>query len=445
MKRTLLLDLPALSARLLDALPADRRPAWLNTLIARGRAVLQPPLPAVTMTVQATIATGVGPDQHGMIANGLPTFRLPDTHALLDTDSFAEYRRNVSFWEQSADLVQGPRFWQQSPPPPGGGVKVALICVQSCIRAADVVVTPKPAHTPDGRTVPDCWTHPARLNDELKAKIGPLPLMHYWGPLANIKSSQWIAAAAEYVWRHHPVDLQWVYVPHLDYDAQRLGPGDPRLVDELFAVLNVITPLVELAERDGARVVLFSEYGMTNVTRSFAPNAMLRHAGLLTTKPRQSDSAASGSLEIDFATTPAFALCDHQVAHIYCRDTPTIERARSLFQQLPGVKITTSGGHPRAGELVLYAPEDAWFEYRWWDDWAQAPDYAWSVDIHRKPGYDPTELFFDPAARRIRADQPRLVKGSHGALPADQRDWPVLLGVENATPVVSAASLATLL
>ncbi|MFA7237886.1 MAG: alkaline phosphatase family protein [Phycisphaeraceae bacterium] len=434
MKRTLLLDLPALSSRLLDALPADRRPAWLNTLIARGRAVLQPPLPAVTMTVQATLATGTPPEVHGIIANGLPTYRLPDTHTLLDTDSFADYRRNVAFWEQSADLVQAPRFWETRP------CRVAMICVQSSIGAADVVVTPKPTHTPDGRTVPDCWTAPASLNDELKAKIGPLPLMHYWGPLANIKSSQWIAAAAEHVWQHHPVDLQWVYVPHLDCDAQRLGPGDPKLVDELFAVLNVITPLVELAERDGARVVLFSEYGMTNVNRSFAPNVLLRHAGLLTTQPL----AASRSTEIDFAKTPAFALCDHQVAHIYCRDAPTTERADQLFRQLPGVKITTSGG-PRAGDLVLYAPEDAWFEYRWWDDWTQAPDYAWSVDIHRKPGYDPTELFFDPATRRIRADQPRWVKGSHGSLPADQRDWPVLLGVENAPAVLHATSVASLL
>lgn len=436
MKRTLLLDLPALSARLLDALPADRRPAWLNTLIARGRAVLQPPLPAVTMTVQATIATGVGPDQHGMIANGLPTFRLPDTHPLLDTDSFADYRRHVAFWEQSADLVQVPRFWRDKK------MRVALICVQSSICAADVVVTPKPTHTPDGRTVPDCWTHPASLNDELKAKFGPLPLMHYWGPLANIKSSQWIAAAAEYVWRNYPVDLQWVYVPHLDYDAQRLGPGDPKLVDELFAVLNVITPLVELAERDGARVILFSEYGMTNVTHSFAPNVLLRHAGLLATQPL----AASRSTEIDFAQTPAFALCDHQVAHIYCRDAPTIERAEKLFRQLPGVSINrqaTSRG--RAGELVLYAPEDAWFEYRWWDDFAEAPDYAWSVDIHRKPGYDPTELFMDFTTRRIRADQPQLVKGSHGSPPADQRDWPVLLGVENAPAVVPMTGVASLL
>lgn len=440
---TVVLDLPGLSARLLDRLTEDRRPAWLSALIERGRAVIEPVLPAVTMPVQATYTTGVLPQEHGVVANGFAAYRDPTIRTHLDLDSYPDYRSNVSFWEQSNDLLRTPRKWlfNDAAPPRS---KTALLFFQSAICAADIVVTPKPTHTPDGKTTPDCWTNPPELNAQLQAELGMFPLHHYWGPIANIESSKWIAGCAESVWSKHAPDLMLTYVPHLDYNLQRLGPSSDGVVDDLAAVFEALTPLAERVTADGAQLVLLSEYGMTDVDRSLAPNVLLREAGLLRVD-------AEG--EVDYTNSTAFAMCDHQVAHVYVSDPAQVERVAALFEGRDEVASLNSGRGraevgldcDRAGDVVLFANENAWFEYKWWNGWAPAPDYAFMVDIHRKPGYDPTELFADPATRRTRADQPELVRGSHGTKPADPADWPVLLGVAPTDPVVVATDVAGLI
>ncbi len=440
---TVVLDLPGLSARLLDRLPEGRRPAWLNRVIERGRAVIEPVLPAVTMPAQATYTTGVLPQQHGVIANGLAAYRDPSIHPHLDLASYPEYRANISFWEQSNDLLRAPRAWAFSDAAPPRS-KTSLLFFQSAICAADVVVTPKPTHTPDGKTIPDCWTNPPELNKRLQAELGMFPLHRYWGPMANLESSAWIARCAQFVWAEHAPDLMLTYVPHLDYNLQRLGPSHAGVVDDLAAVLEALSPLAERVAADGAQLVLLSEYGMTDVDRSLAPNVLLREAGLLQTNTNG---------EVDYACSAAFAMCDHQVAHVYLSDSAHVDRVAALLRERDEVASLNVGrgradvglDTDRAGDIVVFAKENAWFEYRWWNDWAAAPDYAFMVDIHRKPGYDPTELFADPATRRTRADQPQLVKGSHGTKPADPADWPVLLGVGSTGPTVPATEVAALI
>ncbi|MDH3584894.1 MAG: alkaline phosphatase family protein, partial [Phycisphaerae bacterium] len=403
------------------------------------RTAIRPQLPAVTMPVQATFTTGVDPSDHGIIANGLPTWRLPEVRSALDLASYVPYRSKVSFWEQSNQLLTAPRVWTKD------GRKVALLFVQSSMQgAADIVVTPKPEHTADGRMIPKCWTDPPDLHKRLTAELGPFPLQNYWGPAAGMDSSAWIIKAAIRVWQWEMADLQFVYVPQLDYDLQRLGPDDPAVIESIYQVLDLLTPMFQAAKEGGARVLILSEYGMTAVDRSVAPNAHLRAAGLL-------EVNAAG--EVDYDASAVFALCDHQVAHVYCRDAESIDEAESLLSALEEVHLVYRGAQraeigldsPRSGDLVVFSHADAWFEYRWWDDWTQAPDYAWEVDIHRKPGYDPTELFWDPQGKRIHADRPQMVKGSHGAFPPDQADWPVLIGRPRAPDTCTAAEIANMI
>jgi len=437
--QTCIIDLPGLCLSLIDRLEGDVAPGWFSELCAAGRTIIHPVLPAVTMTAQATYSTGKTPAEHGMIANGLPAWRLPEIHEHLDLSNYAEHRANVSFWEQSTKLVTAPRVWERQ------GRKTALLFVQSSMGgAASVVVTPKPEHTPDGKTVSMCWSDPPELYSYLRDQIGEFPLHHYWGPMAGMKSSEWISAAARLVWDREPTDLQWVYVPQLDYDLQRLGPDDPKCIESLMGVLGLLTPLVEKVKADGGRVLLISEYGMTSVHRSDAPNVHLSNAGLLQT---------TDTREVDYAASKAFAMCDHQVAHIYCGDETATERAAGLLSDMEVVdRVYRGSGRgevgldtPRAGDLVAFSHTDAWFEYRWWDDFAAAPDFAWTVDIHRKPGYDPLEMFANPKTRRIAADQPQLIKGSHGALPGDEADWPILLGCADAPRRIAATEVAELL
>ena len=436
--RTCVILLPGLSSRLVDRLTTEATPVWFTALKAQGRAAIRPALPAVTMPVQATYTTGVAPQVHGIVANGVAPFHNPELREHLDMSSYPEYRGNVSFWEQSNGLLAAPRFWKKR------GRRTAMLFVQSSMAgAADVVVTPKPQHTRDGKTISMCWSNPTDLYGRLREQLGEFPLHHYWGPMAGIKSSEWIAAAARLVWEEQPCDLQWTYIPQLDYDLQRLGPDDERCIASLSQVLGLLTPLVEKIHADGGRAIVLGEYGMTAVQRSAAPNASLRDAGLLVAK-------TSG--EMDYAASQCFALCDHQVAHIYCKSKAAADAAERALRKLPEVQHIYRGetrrqiglGTNRAGELVVFSYPDAWFEYRWWTDWSQAPAFAWTVDIHRKPGYDPTEMFFDPAARRIRADEPGLVKGSHGAMPENEADWPVLLGAAPSAGKIDATQVAAL-
>jgi predicted AlkP superfamily pyrophosphatase or phosphodiesterase len=317
----------------------------------------------------------------------------------------------------------------------------------------DWTVTPRPVYYADGRKEPDCYTYPPDLHDDLVGKLGTFPLFTYWGPSAGIASSAWICRAAEQIMADHRPDLTLVYVPHLDYDLQRFGPSSPEAAAAARAVDALLAPLLDAAAARGATVVALSEYGITEVSRPVDINRLLRAEGLLEVYTQD------GMEYLDPWTSRAFAVADHQVAHVYVRDPGDLARVSRLCAELPGVDLVLDEAgkkahgldHARAGELVLVATPDSWFTYYYWLDDARAPDFARLVEIHRKPGYDPAELLFDPSgpgAAKVRAGAAllrkktgmrymmnvvgldagaRAIRGSHGRLPADPLDGPVLL------------------
>jgi predicted AlkP superfamily pyrophosphatase or phosphodiesterase len=423
MNRVCLIDLPGLSRELLRFVPAD---SMLGKWIAQQRVQsLTPSWPAVTCSVQATLTTGQPPAKHGIVANGLATYRSPADQALVDPSNFADYRRNVSFWEQSNQFLNVPRFWQDEQGK--SKYKTALLFFQHCMPgfaalprpAADVVLTPKPDHGPDGKLVSLCWSNPADLVPRLFKELGPFPLMNYWGPMAGIASSQWIAKAAAAIWQSEKPTLQLVYVPHLDYDLQRFGPHSAQAHKAVADLAAALEPLLQAVANDGGRLLILSEYALESVTRSIAPNALLKSAGLLMTR-----STPDGEL-IDYQNSKASAMVDHQIAHLYSKE----KVAADLLQEA-GLNILDRQvlNHPRAGDFLVEAPAGVWLDYRWWTDPAAAPSFATMVDIHRKPGYDPLELFLQPGTRSITQDA-SLVRGSHGRLAAGGA---VLIGGDSA-------------
>lgn len=394
-RRLLVINVAALSPAL--ATRSDLVPN-LSDLIADGAfAALKPVLPATTIPMQATLTTGALPSKHGMIANGL----------------YERDAQEVHFWHQPNSLVQAPRFWE------GLGKKVAMLFWQnSKYGPTDVVVTPHPIHTETGEAVAALYTKPAGLNAELVAKFGPFPLHKYWGPIAGIESSQWIAKATLHVMETAKPDLTLTYLPHLDYNLQRLGPSSKAIENDVKAVDALIGELAAAAKKSGAGVVVLSEYGMSDVTGAIEINRIFRKRGWIGVRD------IKGTDYLELGDCKAFALVDHQVAHVYLNGV----RESEVVDALPGVKLVQPSevglDHERAGDLVAIAPRGQWFTYYWWEDDARAPTFARTVDIHRKPGYDPCDLFFDPVKKCIPI-APAMVKGSHGRPPESEAEMGV--------------------
>jgi predicted AlkP superfamily pyrophosphatase or phosphodiesterase len=334
----------------------------------------------------------------------------------------------------------------------------------------DVTLTPRPVYHADGRKSPDCYTVPAGLRGELTERLGPFPLFTYWGPGAGISSSDWIGRAAEHVLTGERPDLTLAYLPHLDYDLQRFGPDGEEAVAAARAVDAVASRLVAAAREADTAVVVLSEYGLTAARRPVDVNRHLRRAGLLDVYTQE------GMEYLDPWTSRAFAVADHQVAHVYVRDPALVGTVRGLLAELPGVaevldeegKRSAGLDHERAGELVAVAEPDAWFTYYYWLDDDRAPDFARQVEIHRKPGYDPAELLWDDTvpAVKLRAGgqlarkklgfryrmktvplDPSGVRGSHGRLPSDPDHGPVLLcsDPEHGSEAIAATDVKALL
>lgn len=420
-KRVCVIDMPGLSRELAREIPGDSALAkWMGSNRVLG---LTPSFPAVTCSVQATLTTGVNPHQHGIIANGIPTFRSTDDQALVDASNFAEYRRQISFWEQSNQFLEFPRFWQKADG--ASRWKTSLLFFQHSMPgfagklrpAADIVLTPKPDHGADGKLVSLCWSEPRELVPRLFKELGPFPLMNYWGPMAGIAASQWIGRAAAIVWREHQPQLQWVYVPHLDYNLQRFGPGSAQAKVAVRDAAAAVEPLVGEIMASGGRIVLLSEYAFNAVDSVIRPNLFLKEEGLLLTRQ------TGDGLLVDFERSSALVMVDHQVAHVYAKnaeETKTLER----LLDLEGVESIerppqADARHHRSGDLVLIAKSRAWFDYRWWSDPGEAPAFAGMVDIHRKPGYDPLELFWDRTTNGV-SQNASLIKGSHGIVSTGQ-------------------------
>jgi len=433
MHRTVVLNVVGLTPRLLG----DATPNLAALVRTGGMRPLETILPAVTCAVQSTFTTGMLPRDHGCVANGW-------------------YFRDLSevwLWRQSNRLVAGEKIWEAAARRDPAFTCAALFWWYNMYSSATYAVTPRPMYPADGRKIPDIYTEPAELRQELTARLGPFPLFDFWGPGAGIRSSRWIAECARHVYDARRPTLTLVYLPHLDYNLQRWGPRSPRIRDDLAAIDGICGELVDHVRRDGARVVVLSEYGITDVSGAVHVNRARREAGLVRVREEL------GRELLDAGASEAFAVADHQVAHVYVKRAERVADVKGLLETLPGIETVLDADgqrahgldHPRSGELVAVAKADRWFTYYYWLDDAVAPDFAPTVDIHRKPGYDPVELFLDPGLRapklkigwtllrkalgfRYLMDviplDAGLVKGSHGRLTDDPEDGPLVASSE---------------
>lgn len=395
-------------------------------------------LPAVTCSVQATLLTGLMPAKHGIVANGW-YFR-----------DLAE----VMFWKQSNHLISGERVYQTARSREPSHTTAKMFWWYNMYADVQWSVTPRPSYPADGRKVPDIYSEPPGIRDELQSKLGNFPLFNFWGPTADIRSSAWIADASVDVFQRFQPSMLLVYLPHLDYNLQRLGPDDPRIPADIRLVDREAGKLIDAARNADADVVVLSEYGITQVNQPIHINRALRQAGMLSVRREP-----LGWETLDCGASKAFAVADHQVAHVYVKRAIDVPQTKRLLERLDGVERVLDRDaqriagidHERSGELVCVSSRDAWFTYYFWEDDRLAPDYARTVDIHRKPGYDPVELFVDPAIRfpRLRVAHrlarkllgfryymdmigldAGLVRGSHGRLPDENRleqDGPVFI------------------
>lgn len=350
-----------------------------------GLAPLQESLPAVTTTAQACMLTGKPPAEHGIVGNGW----------------YWRQQAEVKFWQQSNHIVEAPKVWQTLRQARPGFRCSNMFWWYNMYSDVDHAVTPRPHYPADGRKVVDLYSEPPELHLQLQNEHGKFPFFNFWGPTADIRSSDWIARAAAAEFRQNRPDLQLVYLPHLDYNLQRLGPDSPDIADDLRQIDQVVKDLVEAVTAEGAEVALVSEYGIFSVDQPVHLNRVLRKAGLL--RVRES----LGTELLDAGASRAFVVADHQVAHVYVKHAEDLAEVTRLLRETPGVAhvldraaMAAEGlDHARSGDLFVIADEKAWFTYYYWFDDTLAPDFAPTVDIHRKPGYDPAELFIDPGLR----------------------------------------------
>lgn len=444
----LVLNVAGLTRDLLSRFP--QRARNMVTLASEGSSCpLSTVLPAVTCSVQSTFLTGAPPRDHGIVANGWYFRDLAEVH----------------FWKQSAALVQGEKIWQAAKKRDKNFTSAQLFWWYNMYSGNDIAVTPRPAHAPDGSLVSLTYTDPPQLAHELDAELGRFPLFKFWGPDAGIRSSEWIERCTLHVLRRFAPTLTLVYLPHLDYNLQRLGPDDLRIGDDLEAIDQVVGRLTDAARAKGMEAVIVSEYGMTQVGGAVDINRVLRRAGYLRVQEQDRWEL------LDCGASRAFAVSDHQAAHVYVKDAEDLRAVQGLLEKTPGIERVLDQGairavgldHPRAGELVALSAADRWFTYYYWEDDSKCPPWAHEVDIHNKPGYDPLELFLDPQAflpvPRILARvalralglrttvmdfipfDSMLVQGSHGRLPDQPDAGPVLItSVRSGVPERMAAA-----
>ena len=410
----------------------------LNALVKDGTAAaVRAILPAVTCSAQATYVTGTMPREHGIVGNGW----------------YFRDLAQVMFWRQSNHLIDGEKVWDTARHRDPSFTCAKMFWWFNMYSSVDWSVTPRPIYPADGRKILDVYAHPADLRDRLVSELGPFPFFEFWGPKAGLPSSRWIADASMLVDRWHSPTLLLVYLPHLDYDLQRYGVSDPRTRANVAAVDAICGDLIAHCRTRGRRVMVISEYGLADAQRPVHINRKLREAGLLAVRDELGTDA------LDAGASQAFAVADHQVAHVYVREPSRVEDVKRLLLQVPGVdavldrrdQSTYALDHDRSGELVAISNADSWFTYYYWLNDDRAPDYARTVDIHRKPGYDPAELLLDPTLTaptlkvaatlakkalgfrylmRVIPLDASLVRGSHGRIPDSPDDGPVLISSE---------------
>ncbi len=364
---------------------------------------LKPVFPSVTSTVQASILSGKYPNQHGIISNGL--FDRENLQAL--------------FWEQSSKLVQTERIWDILKKK-NNNIKTSVLFWQNTMFAnSDFVITPRPIHLENGQMDMWCYSRPPGYYEEVSQSIGEFDLYSYWGPFASFKSTEWISKSVEFTMEKHMPNLLCAYFPQLDYPSQKFGKNSNQVKDDLKKIDVVVNSIIEKIKKLGiiedTEFILFSEYGFNNVDEGISINKILTEKGMLATRTIKNKEY------IDFEYSKAFAIVDHQIANIYLNNPEDKTNVKKILENIPKIEMICDDkekqnlkiDHSRSGDLIAIANKDKWFSYYWWNDDDKAPTFAKTVDIHRKPGYDPLELFVNPQTKSIPFET-SLIKGSHG-------------------------------
>lgn len=404
----------------------------LTAFAKRGaRAPMSAILPAVTCSAQATMLTGLPPSEHGAVGNG---WMDPAT-------------RDVALWRQANSLVSGEKLYETARREDPDFTCAKLFWWWNMGAQVDYSITPRPFYPADGRKLLAVYGTPHEYAAEMEQRFGKFPFFDFWGPKSGLPSTRWIADVTIATLKEKRPNLTMAYLPHLDYDHQRFGPNDPRSKQALRDMDKVFGDLLAAADEVGAETVVVSEYGICDVHRPIDINRILRDAGLL--KVRETPV---GDV-LDVFASRAFAVADHQLAHVYTSEPAA---AREALSGVAGIEAILEGAsraeagldHARAGDLVCISGRDAWFTYYYWKDAACEPDFARTIDIHRKPGYDPCELFLDPklslpmlriaaflakkklglrAMMKVIPVDANLVRGSHGRLPDTPDEGPLFL------------------
>ena len=408
MKKLIVLDIVGLSKKQFEKL----KPKNISKILENGSyGSFEPSFPAVTCSVQASIFSGTYPSEHGIISNGY----------------YDDLFKKISFWEQPTNLVKKPRIWdllKKNEP----HFFTALLFLQNSLYAnSNVVLTPKPLHL-ENKMVMWCYSKPENFYEKITESLGTFDLKSYWGPFSSLKSSDWIINSAKITIQKHSPDLLVTYLPHLDYTSQKFGPNSDEFkksVDELDALIGDFLLFLNQEFPNTYEIMILSEYNFNEVNNSVSPNLLLRQHGLLSTRRIEEKDY------IDYEFSKAFALVDHQIAHLYIKPG-YLDQVKSIFNNESVGSILDNNlqkefkiNHPRSGDLILCSNTDSWFNYYWWDDIKHAPDFTFNVDIHRKPGYDPLELFIDFQSKTISHDT-SLIKGSHGLISKDPMNSPLI-------------------
>jgi predicted AlkP superfamily pyrophosphatase or phosphodiesterase len=418
-------------------------PFLKNYISKNNLSTIDPMLPAVTTAVQSTYVTGKWPSEHGIVGNGW----------------YDREDCEIKFWKQSNKLVQAEKIWEKAKKVDAGFTCAKMFWWYNMYSSADFAVTPRPNYLADGRKIPDCYSHPAELRDKLQKELGQFPLFQFWGPGANIKSTQWIADASILTDQWHDPTLSLIYLPHLDYCLQKFGPDISKIGEELKAIDAVIAQLVSYFEKRNAQIIILSEYGIAPVNNPIHLNRLFRKNDLLQIRVER------GLELLDPGASKAFVVADHQVAHVYINDPSVTNKVKSILEKVQGIELILDKtaqqnyhiGNARSGDLVLMADAESWFTYYFWLDDALAPDYARAVDIHKKPGYDPVEMFMTSKLRagykllrkkiglRYVMDviplDATLIKGSHGRVATPSEFHPVIISGESLNKNISATDV----
>ena len=430
MNRLAVIDIVGLSEKLIG----EHTPFLKQWISDKSLSTIEPVLPAVTCSAQTTYLTGKWPSEHGIVGNGW----------------FFKDTQEVALWKQSNKLVQAENIWDIAKKKNPEFTVANMFWWFNMYSTADYTVTPRPQYRADGQKIPDCYAKPHGLRDELQQQLGVFPLFDFWGPRTTIKSSQWIADASKLVEEKYNPTLLLVYLPHLDYVLQKFDSLNPNVARDLQEIDELCKDLITTLEKRGREVLIISEYGISKAEQPVHLNRRLRENGLIEIRQE------NGLELLDAGESQAFAVSDHQVAHVYINDQSKKGMVKKILEETPGVELVLDDegkkkhhiNHQRAGDFVVVAAENHWFTYYYWLDDNKAPDFARTVDIHKKPGYDPVEMFFDPKKKllfprlaikllkkklgfRTLMDviplDATLVKGSHGRINISEQDKPVLI------------------